>query len=125
MNSLALAYLGDAVFELEARKMLLNQGLSKVNDLHKAAVRMVKATTQAKAMHCILPELDELEAGVVRRGRNAKSGMVPKNTGVTEYRYATALEALVGYWYLTGNQARIRRVFEVVTQLLQQETQAN
>ncbi|HWJ03311.1 MAG TPA: ribonuclease III domain-containing protein [Verrucomicrobiae bacterium] len=113
LNSLVLAYLGDAVYELEVRKYLVASGLAKVKQLHSAAVGMVRATTQAKVVHRLLPELTEEEAGVVRRGRNAKSGSVPKNTDVIDYRYATAFEALIGYWYLKGEFAKIERVFNM------------
>ena len=113
-NSLILAYLGDAVYELEVRRFLVDKGLAKVKELHTGAVNMVKATTQAQVMHHLLPLLNEEEAAVVRRGRNAKSGTVPKNTELIDYRYATALEALIGYWYLKNEQAKIDQTFQLV-----------
>ncbi len=112
LNPLALAYLGDAVYELEVRKYLLDQGLVRVKQLHAAAVSMVKATTQAKVMHRLQSLLDEEESSVVRRGRNSKSGSPPKNTDVIDYRYATAFECLIGYWYLKGEQHKIDEAFQ-------------
>jgi ribonuclease III family protein len=113
LSSLVLAYLGDAVYELEVRKFLVEQGVTKVKDLHTAAVKMVKATTQAKVIHELLPSLDDLELAIVKRGRNAKSGTAPKNTEVIDYRYATAFEALIGYWHLKGRQDKIDQAFEL------------
>lgn len=119
LNSQALAYLGDAVYELEVRKYLLNKGIIRVKDLHSAAIKMVRAGTQARVIHHILPALNEMEAAVVRRGRNAKPGMVPKNAEIIDYRYASAFEALIGYWYLTGNQDKITWAFGEVVSLLE------
>ncbi len=118
MNSLVLAYLGDAVYELEVRKYLVEQGLTRVKQLHVSAVNMVKATTQAKVIHELLSDLDEQELAVVKRGRNAKSGTAPKNTDIIDYRYATAFEALVGFWYLKGRQDRIAQTFELVKKVI-------
>ncbi len=124
MNPLVLAYLGDAVYELEVRKFLISQGLSKVKELHGTAIRMVKATTQAKAIHQLLPSLNEEEAGIVRRGRNAKSGTAPKNTEIIDYRYATAFEALIGYWYLKGYNAKIYLAFQFALRIVSDELKA-
>lgn len=110
MNALTLAYLGDAVFELWVRKHLLEQGYEKVKELHYEAVKYVKASTQARILRQIMPELDELEQQVVLRGRNAKGG-VPKNVDVVTYRHATAFEALIGYWYLEEKAERMNWAF--------------
>jgi len=114
LNPLVLAYLGDAVYELQVRKVLVEQGLTKVKELHSSAVNLVKATTQAKAVRQLSTSLNEEEAGVLRRGRNAKSGTAPKNTDIIDYRYATAFEALIGYWYLTGSTGKIEDAIKLV-----------
>jgi len=118
MNALALAYLGDGVYELWVRTHLLNSGYEKVKDLHHLATKYVRAGTQAKLLHHILPYLDEQEVCVVHRGRNAKGGH-PKSTDVVTYRYATAFEALVGYWQLTGKTERMLWAFEQVDKLIE------
>lgn len=109
MKSLALAYMGDVVYEYYVRDYLLRQGKVNVNALHKSAVAFVQAKQQAKVLRHWLEKsaLDEEEAGVVRRGRNAKSGTVPKNTDVMTYRYSTAFEALLGYHYFLENHERL------------------
>ncbi|HEX6922669.1 MAG TPA: Mini-ribonuclease 3 [Bacillales bacterium] len=112
MNALALAYVGDAVLELYVRKHLISLGLTKPNDLHKRAVDYVSAEGQANVLHRLIEagELDDEEAAVVRRGRNAKSGSVPKNVEVQTYRHGTAFEALIGYHHLNGNEKRIKEI---------------
>jgi len=110
VNILLLAYLGDAVYELWVRRHLLELGTPRVEEMHKAAVRYVQAKNQAGLLHSLLAELDEAETEVVKRGRNAK-GHHPRNVDVVTYRHATAFEALVGYWYLTGQTARMNGVF--------------
>ncbi|GEM01803.1 Mini-ribonuclease 3 [Halolactibacillus halophilus] len=114
MKSLALAYMGDVVYEYYVRDYLLRQGKVNVNKLHKSAVRFVQAKQQAKVLRQWLDNevLDEDEQGVVRRGRNAKSGSVPKNTDVMTYRYSTAFEALLGYHYFLDNHDRLMWLVE-------------
>lgn len=92
LNSLALAYMGDAVFELYVRHHLLQSGKVRPNQLHKEATAYVSAKSQAKFLHKMLEmeALSESEITIVKRGRNAKSGSVPKNTDVQTYRYSTA-----------------------------------
>ena len=103
---LTLAYVGDAVYELYVRQNLIKQ-CTKVHHLHKLAVRRVNNNTQAALLEQILPELTPKEAAVAKRGRNAKSGQVPKNADVVTYRWSTGLEALVGYLYLSKEQERL------------------
>jgi ribonuclease-3 family protein len=122
MNALTLAYLGDGVYELWVRTHLLNSGYEKVNDLHHLATKYVRAGTQAKLLRHILPYLDEQEVCVVHRGRNAKGGH-PKSTDVVTYRYATAFEALVGYWQLTGKTERMLWAFEQVDKLIEDNSE--
>lgn len=112
LPSLALAYIGDAVFELYVRRYLLACGMTNANRLHKSAVTMVCAESQSHLAHDIEPLLTEEEADVLRRGRNAKSGHQPPNVKVTDYRLATGLESLIGYLYLLGRQDRLQVIFE-------------
>lgn len=112
MSALVLAYLGDAVYELRVREYLIREGRAKVNYLHNEAVQFVRAATQAQVLRALEPALDETEQAVVRRGRNAKSQHVPKNSELMDYRYATALESLIGYLYLKGKFARIDEIFD-------------
>ncbi|WP_082235790.1 Mini-ribonuclease 3 [Halobacillus massiliensis] len=118
MKSLALAYMGDSVYELHVRRYLLKKGEVKPNQLHKAAVRFVSAKSQAQVVQAWQEEslLTEEEESVLRRGRNAKSGSVPKNTDVQTYRYSTAFEAVLGYHYLSGHEDRLE---ELITSAIQ------
>ncbi len=112
LNSLALAYMGDAVFEQYVRHRLLQNGKVKPNLLHREATKYVSAKAQASIIHALIEQgmLNEEETAVYKRGRNAKSGTVPKNTDVQTYRYSTAFEALLGYLYLGGQQARLEEL---------------
>ena len=117
LPALTLAYIGDGYYELVVRNFLLEQGLRKVDDLHKNAVGLVCAGAQAQLAHRLQPELHENEAAVLRRGRNAKGLHIPKGATVANYRLATGLEALVGYWYLKGDWERLDYCFKVLWQL--------
>lgn len=117
INILLLAYLGDAVYELWIRKHLLETGIEKVEIMHKKAVHYVQAKTQAGILKNLMDELDETETDVVMRGRNAKSHH-PRNTDVITYKHATAFEALVGYWYITGRNERMTAVLSQVDNIL-------
>jgi ribonuclease III family protein len=112
LNSLALAYMGDAVFEQYVRNHLIQKGTVRPNFLHKEATAYVSAKAQSYVIHKFLEGdfLDEEETAVVRRGRNAKSGTIPKNTDVQTYRYSTAFEALIGYLYLSGAEERLEEI---------------
>ncbi|MCA0972677.1 Mini-ribonuclease 3 [Halobacillus litoralis] len=112
MKSLALAYMGDSVYELYVRHHLLEKGEIKPQQLHQAAVKFVSAKAQAAVVsHWTDQEaLTEEEEGVLRRGRNAKSGSVPKSTDVQTYRYSTAFEAVLGFLYLDGQTERLEQL---------------
>ena len=109
-SPLTLAYIGDAVYEVIVRTILVEQGNAPVNALHKQASRLVKAEAQADAYHRIKELLTEEEMSVFRRGRNAKSYTSAKNATIGDYRVATGFEALFGYWYLTGQTERMLAV---------------
>jgi ribonuclease-3 family protein len=112
LNSLALAYMGDAVYEVHVRHHLLQLGRVKPNQLHKEATRYVSAKAQAQILRRMKQDnlLTEEELAVVRRGRNAKSGTVPKNTDVQTYHHSTAFEALIGFLFLSGETDRLTEI---------------
>ncbi|SEJ49685.1 ribonuclease-3 family protein [Bhargavaea ginsengi] len=112
LNGLALAYMGDAIYEVAVREHLIRSGRAKPNTLHRLATGYVSAKSQAAIVLSMEEKgfLDEGEAAVVRRGRNAKSGHAPKNTDIQTYNYSTAFEALVGYLYLLGRKERLDEV---------------
>jgi ribonuclease III family protein len=112
LNSLALAYMGDAVYETYVRRHLLQSGKVKPNQLHRAGTAYVSAKAQCKVLFRMMDEnlLSEEELAVVMRGRNAKSGTVPKNTDVQTYHYSTAFEALMGFLYLTEKIERLEEL---------------
>ncbi|SES11877.1 Mini-ribonuclease 3 [Salisediminibacterium halotolerans] len=120
LNPLALAYMGDAVLDMYVRYRLLARGNVRPNKLHKAATSYVSAKAQAYVLQTLVDnlELTEEEAAVARRGRNAKSGTVPKNTDQQTYHLSTAYEALIGYLYVTEGRERmeelIARSFELI-----------
>lgn len=107
LPALTLAYIGDAVYELLLRQHFLVSGILKSQKLHNIMIDTVCAESQAKLAHIIIAELSEEELSVYKRGRNAKGGRHPANSSVTDYRSATGLEALIGYWYLTDAEERI------------------
>ena len=112
MKPLALAFVGDCVYELYRRNFLITEKYRDVNELHRKSVFYVKAKAQAYILHTLEEELTEDEQNFVRRGRNAHPHTVPKNANVIDYRYATAYEALIGYLYLSGNSERLRYILE-------------
>ena len=109
-NSLTLAFLGDAVYELEIRRHLCRNGSSPSGVLHKTAVKYVCASYQAKAYDLLESYLTENELSVMKRGRNANGASVPKSASPIEYRKATGLEALFGFLYLKGEEDRINNI---------------
>lgn len=114
LNSLALAYMGDAVYELYVRRHLIKSGHIRPHALQKNAVRYVSAKAQSVIIHSLIERslLTDEEIAIVKRGRNAKSHTVPKNTDVQTYRYSTAFEALIGYLYLDQNFTRLEEIIE-------------
>lgn len=115
-NSLALAYLGDCVYEIYIREYLINKGISKVNDLQKEAVKYVSAKSQCKFLTKMIEEnfLTEEELEIVYRARNHKTKSHPKNTDIITYKYATGLEALFGVLYLDKNISRIEELIKYI-----------
>ncbi len=105
-SPLALAYIGDAVYDLIIRTLILKDTNRKVNMLHKMTSSIVKAPSQALLVNSIMNDLDDDEISVFHRGRNAKSNTMAKNASIADYRIATGFEALVGYWYYTKQLKR-------------------
>ena len=121
MNPIVLALIGDSVFTFYVRMRLLPVS-SHVQVIHTLAAKMVSAVMQAKAMHALETGISEKEAAIVHRGRNAKS-MVPKSASVSEYRAATALEALCGWLLLTDQEERLAEFVEQAFQVISREMQ--
>jgi ribonuclease-3 family protein len=115
-SPLALAYVGDAVFDLYIRTLLLSKGNAPVHKLHKQSVAFVKAKAQSDIIHKLLDRLDPDEQDAVRRGRNAKSGTVPKNADIADYKYATGFETLLGYLYIRQDFDRLMEVLRLSTE---------
>ncbi|MFZ5816978.1 MAG: Mini-ribonuclease 3 [Bacillota bacterium] len=109
---LTLAYLGDSIYEAFVRERMLDRGIVKVNDLHKATMKYVRATAQAEILEALLPSLSEQERDVVRRGRNAKGHAAPKSAEAADYAASTGFEALIGYLHLAGRTERLGEVLE-------------
>lgn len=106
-SPLTLAYIGDGVFDLVIRTVVVGKGNTRPNQLHHRTSQIVKAHTQAVIIQYLEPMLTEEEADIYRRGRNAKSATMAKNATMADYRKATGLEALVGYLYLTDRFDRL------------------
>ena len=105
-SPLTLAYIGDAVYDLIFRTVVVEQGNAPANKLHNKAVKYVKAPAQARLADAVLERLTPQEEAVYKRGRNAKPYTMAKNATMGEYKKATGLEALVGYLYLTDQMER-------------------
>ena len=114
LSPLNLAFVGDTVFDLFVRERLVCQANRPVNKLHKEATALVKASAQAEAMEKIMPILTEEEISVFKRGRNAHTNHKAKNASEGDYHYATGLEALFGYLYLSGEKERLRELFDII-----------
>jgi ribonuclease-3 family protein len=115
-SPLALAYLGDAVYELLIRTMVMDQGNVQPHKLHKKSSSLVNAGTQAAMMRSLLPRLSQEEEAVYKRGRNAKSVTSAKHATIIDYRTATGFEALIGYLYL---ERRFGRIVDLVKEGLE------
>ncbi len=106
-SPLTLAFIGDCVFDLIIRTVVVERGNRAANGLHKSKSAIVKAQTQAEMREALLPELTAEENSVYRRGRNAKSYTTAKNASIGDYRKATGFEALIGYLYLQDDMDRV------------------
>ena len=122
LNALALAYMGDAVYEQAVREHLLRSGRAKPNILHRQSTTFVSAKAQAMVLKRLTEEefLTEAELAVMRRGRNAKSGSVPKNTDVQTYNFSTAFEAVLGWLYLKEQQDRVNEIIAYAIDIVEE-----
>jgi ribonuclease-3 family protein len=114
LNGLALAYVGDAIYEIYIRDYLVEQGQTKPNTLHRMATHYVSAKAQASLIQSMLEEqlLTETEETMYKRGRNAKSHTSAKNADITTYRVATGFESLMGYLHLTKQTERLEELID-------------
>ena len=117
-STLALAHIGDGVYELMMRTALCAAGLTAVTDLHRETVRRVNAPAQARAAEAIQSALTDEERAVYKRGRNAKVNSVSQHADVAQYHAATGLETLFGWLYLLGRTQRLRELFSKITEVL-------
>lgn len=115
-NVLTLAYLGDSIYEIYIRRFLILKGIQKVNILQKEAIRYVSAKGQAEYLTTWIKEneLTDEELEIVYRARNHKGNRHPKNTDIITYKYATALEALIGWWYLEEKYDRLEEMIQKI-----------
>ena len=118
LNPEALAYMGDAVWEQTVREKLLHEGNARVDNLHHKAVGYVNAEAQAAAIREIMDDLTEDELALVKRARNHKFHSKAKHADPITYKWATAFEALIGYYYRAGETERLRwfigRAFSII-----------
>lgn len=112
-SPLVLAYIGDGIYELIIRTLIVSKGNIPVNKMHKKSASLVKAATQSAMMDVLMEELTEEEITMFKRGRNAKSATSAKNATIHDYRRATGFEALMGYLYLTGQSDRMTRLIQI------------
>ena len=105
-SALGLAYIGDCVYDLIIRTIVIDLGNGKVKNFHRITSSIVKATSQAKLMKVIMVDLTQEEEAVYRHGRNTKSATSAKNASIVDYRVATGFEALIGYLYLKHEMLR-------------------
>jgi ribonuclease-3 family protein len=114
LNGTTLAYMGDAVMEQFVREYLIRNGQVKPNKLHVSATKFVSAKAQAGMVLQLLEEnfFTDEEVAVIKRGRNANQGTVPKNTDVQTYRHATSFEAIIGYLYLLNQHERLQAIMD-------------
>ncbi len=126
LNGAALAYLGDAVYEIAIRHYILTTGHTNPNQLHKAAVKFVGAKGQAKIIRTWIDQddiLTEEEIAIYKRGRNHKANTKAKNASIQDYRQATGFEALMGWLYLSGETDRLETLIQAGIQLIEEENE--
>lgn len=114
-NVLTLAYIGDAIYELNIREYLINKGITKVNDLQTEAIKYVSANNQAKFLKEMIEKdfFNEEELDIIKKARNHKSHKI-KSTDIVTYKHATSLEALIGYLYYQKNNTRIDEIMNYI-----------
>ncbi len=124
-SPLVLAYIGDCVFDLVIKSMVISGGNKQVHKLHEETSQYVQASAQSKMMRAMQPCLTEEEHAVYRRGRNAKSISPAKNQSITDYRRATGFEALIGFLYLQKEYERLLELVKIGLKNLREEESVN
>lgn len=116
INSLALAYIGDAIYEIYIREYLVKKGITKVNDLQKEAVKYVSAINQTKYLKQMMETnfFNDEELSIIKRARNHKVSSSPRKTDINTYKWSTGIEALIGYLYLEKNKNRIDQIMDYI-----------
>lgn len=114
-SPLALAYIGDSVFDLLIKTYIVTNGNKQTNKYHKEVSALVKAKSQAEYIDILMDNLSEDEVDIYKRGRNATTHSKAKNATMSEYRKATGFEALIGYLYLNGKISRLNEILEIIT----------
>lgn len=112
-SPLTLAFIGDSIYDLVIRTVIVERGNRAVNGLHKTKSNLVKAETQAAMGEVLFERMTQEEQAIYRRGRNAKSYTTAKNASIADYRKATGLEALFGYLYMTDNMDRLLALIKI------------
>lgn len=120
-SPLTLAYIGDSIYDLIIKSLVINRGNKQVQKLHKETSSLVQASTQSMMMRAMQEELTDEERAVYKRGRNAKSVSPAKNQSITDYRRATGFEALLGYLYLQEDWKRMLDLVKIGLDSLEKE----
>ena len=120
-SPLTLAYIGDGIYEIVIRTIIVDQANRQVNKIHKAASNLVKAHTQAEMIFAIMDKLTEQELAIYKRGRNAKAVTRAKNASMSDYRTATGFEALMGWLYLTNKSERMMLLIKEGLSIIEKE----
>jgi ribonuclease-3 family protein len=121
LNTDVLAYIGDAVYEIFVRELMLEEGRLRANSLHRSTTAYVNAHAQADAVRGMLEELTEEEQRIVKRARNHKFHSKAKNADPLTYKWATGFEALIGYLHLAGEEERLSRVLSRAVEIIDGE----
>lgn len=121
IDSKALAYVGDAIYELYIREYIVNNSREQVNKMHRKTVKYVSAKAQAKIIENIMEELTEKEIDIFKRGRNAVANTIPKNTDVVTYKIATGFESLIGYLYMAKDKDRLQYLINKSIEIIERD----
>ena len=123
MQALALAYIGDSIYDIMSREYVMKNHLGKINDLHRTVSTLVSARAQASFMKDILENniLTDIEESIYIRGKNQKNNSKAKNASIMEYKLATGLEAVFGYLYLEKNFERLEKMFNYIINLYEEK----
>ena len=125
MNGSTLAYIGDAVFELMVRSYVLEHGSKQPDRLHKHATAIVNAASQSAMIAAMQEVLSDEETAIYKRGRNSSTATSAKHQSIADYRRATGLEALFGFLYLEGREARMQELFDIGLKALNRDPGTN